>query len=98
MGQEIRTFHGHTWWVWSVAFSPDGRQILTGSDDGTAKIWDAQTGQEIGTISGHTASVNSVLFSTDGRTLLTASDDGTVRLWDISDITEPSGLDEWQLY
>jgi WD40 repeat protein len=68
--------------VLSVAFSPDGRQVLTGSSAGTARLWDAQTGQELRRFEGHMDSVNSVAFSPDGRQVLTGSGDNTARLWD----------------
>jgi WD40 repeat protein len=81
-GQEIRTFRGHTGQVRSVAFSPDGTRVLTGSSDETAKLWDAETGQEIRTFLGHTGWVVSVAFSPDGKRVLTGSWDGTAKLWD----------------
>ena len=68
--------------VTSVCFSPDGRQVLTGSDDNTARLWDAATGQELRRFEGHTLPVWSVCFSPDGRQVLTGSSDKTVRLWD----------------
>ena len=40
------TFAGHSWWVWSAAFSPDESQIATASDDGTVRLWNAATGKE----------------------------------------------------
>jgi WD40 repeat protein len=57
-------------WVLSVAFSPDGRLLASGSwDDGTIKLWDVATGSLVRTLSGHTGAVNSVAFSPDGRLL-----------------------------
>ncbi|MDQ1294473.1 MAG: hypothetical protein QG608_2356, partial [Actinomycetota bacterium] len=72
---------GHTDWVNAVAFSPDGSLLATGSDDGTARLWDL-TGEKPPTIlSGHTDRVLGVAFSPDGSLLASASDDGTTRLW-----------------
>ena len=68
--------------VRSVAFSADGERILTGSDDKTARLWDAKTGAEIYALKGHTDPVTSVAFSPDGARILTGSDDNTARLWD----------------
>jgi WD40 repeat protein len=81
-GQEIRSFRGHTLPVYSVAFSPDGTRVLTGSEDGTAKLWDVETGQEISTFRGHMSIVTSVAFSPDGTLVLTGSGDRTAKLCD----------------
>jgi WD40 repeat protein len=66
-----------------VAFSPDGRQLASASDDGTVRLWDPATGKPTATLEGHTDWVNAVAFSPDGRQLASASDDGTVRLSDV---------------
>ena len=66
----------------SVAYSPDGRRILTGSCDRTAKVWDADKGQELFSLKGHTDPVSSVAFSPDGRRILTGSGDNTAKVWD----------------
>ena len=78
----MRTFSGHTGPVRSVAFSPDGKYVVTGSWDTTAKLWDTATGAMLRTFSGHTQQVISASFSPDGKYVLTRSYDCTARLWD----------------
>ena len=57
--------------VYSVAFAPDGKQVLTGSSDKTARLWDAQSGKELRAFTGHADWVRSVAFSPDGKQVLT---------------------------
>ena len=59
--------------VRSAAFSPDGKHVVTASEDNTARIWDAETGREIATLKGHDDSVVSAAFSPDGERVVTAS-------------------------
>ncbi|MDR2168648.1 MAG: hypothetical protein LBP59_00720 [Planctomycetaceae bacterium] len=73
---------GHTKGVTSVCFSSDGKKVLTGSMDKTARIWDARTGKELLIFAGHTDWVTSVCFSPDGKKVLTGSFDETARIWD----------------
>jgi WD40 repeat protein len=80
-GQEVRRFTGHTDWVKSVAFSPDGRFVLSGSEDQALRLWEVATGQEVHRFTGHTGGVWSVAFSPDGRYVLSGSYDQTLRLW-----------------
>lgn len=75
---------GHTGWVKSLAFSPDGRHIVSGSRDQTLRLWDALSGKAVRKFDGvgHTGEVNSVAFSPNGRFIVSGSNDSTVRLWD----------------
>jgi WD40 repeat protein/uncharacterized caspase-like protein len=73
---------GHTNVVRAVAFSKDGRVILTGSDDRSAILWDTETGKEIRQFKGHTDEIRSVALSPDANYALTGGAAGTARLWD----------------
>jgi WD40 repeat protein len=81
-GAELACFRGHTHWVSSVAFSPDGRRLVSGSHDNAVRVWDDQTGAELACLRAHTEAVRSVGFSPDGRRLVSGSHDKTVRVWD----------------
>ena len=74
---------GHSSPIISVAFSPDGKYVLTGSEDKTAVIWDL-SGNQIRTFKGHSREVVSVIFSPDGKYILTGSWDKTATLWDLN--------------
>ncbi|MEE0268135.1 MAG: TIR domain-containing protein [Bacteroidales bacterium] len=82
--ESLKTLEGHYGYVYSVAYSPDGRRIISGSSDETIKIWDANTGQYLKTLEGHLDGVTSVAYSPDGTKIISGSDDGTIKIWDIN--------------
>ncbi len=69
--------------VESVAYSPDGTMLASGSGDGTVKLWDVAKKENIATFEGHTDRVSSVAFSPGGTTLVSGAGDG-IKLWDVS--------------
>ena len=101
-GQSLKTLSAHANTVRSVAFSPDGQTLASGSFDQTVRLWDVHTGQSLRTLVGYTNSVWSVTFSPDGQTLASGSDDRTVRLWDVANalaaLDNPRGVDSGQKF
>jgi WD40 repeat protein len=74
---------GHADAITCMCYSPNGRQITSGSDDNTIRIWDAETGTISGEpLEGHTSAVWSVAYSPDGRNIVSGSWDNTIRVWD----------------
>ena len=94
---------GHEGSVYAVAFAPDGRIALSGSDDKTLRLWDVANGTEIRRFEGHSRAVCTVAFAPDGRTVISGSGspfgtDTTLRLWDVANGTEIrrfEGHSEW---
>jgi WD40 repeat protein len=93
-GEELLRVRQCPLWIWSVAFSPDGRHALTGSgaylrrpdgsevpSDCLAQIWDLETGEEVQRFQGHQGQVNCAAYVPGSRRILTGSSDETVRLW-----------------
>ena len=97
--QVVRFLTGHTAWINSAAFSPDGRYLLSGGcekqdyasgcTEGSIKIWDAASGSELFDFPGPTGYVSSVAFSPDSRFALWGSSEKTVELWDLSVLMKP---------
>jgi WD40 repeat protein/serine/threonine protein kinase len=76
------TLYGHTDSVMSVSFSRDGASIVTGSSDGTAKVWDSRTGALTLDLRGHMGSVYCASFNPDGTRIVTGSWDDSAKVWD----------------
>jgi WD40 repeat protein len=84
-GKLLFNHRGHTDWVVTLAFSPNGNILASGSHDGTVRLWDVNTGQCLKTLRGHSDRVLTVSFSPDGNTLASGSSDRTIKLWQVSD-------------
>lgn len=82
-GKETATLKGHTEVVSSVAFSPNGRTLASGSHDKSIKLWEVASGRNVSTIG-----VLSVAFSPDGNTLASGSRDKSIELWDVRMVKE----------
>ncbi len=88
----VKTLEGHQNTVRSVAFSPDGRYLATGSVDATIKLWEVDAAREARTLAGHKDIVTAVAFSPDSRYLASAGIDETVRIWEVGTAREPRSL------
>jgi WD40 repeat protein len=87
-GKRLRALGGHDSTVTVVAFSPDGKLLVSGGQDETVRLWRAATGEEICRLQGHRGAVRSLAFSADGKTLVSASDDATALVWDVPSAIE----------
>ncbi len=83
-GKEVRQFTGHANQVISVAYSPRGDLLASGSDDRTVRLWDPNTGRQLHLLEGHGAAVYALAFRHDGKVLASGSTDGIIRLWNPS--------------
>lgn len=91
---EPRLLEGHSEPVSSLAFSPDGRWLASGSWDKSIRLWDMRTGEVYSVFSGHNGAVESLAFSPDSTVLLSGGVDSTVRVWDLATGEERASLKE----
>lgn len=84
IGATLSTFESQPGWVFSVAFSPDGKMVAGGLATGEIRLMDSQTGKDIRSLRQHSNRVNSLAFSADGRTLASGGDDEFLILWDVA--------------
>jgi WD40 repeat protein len=77
------TLNGHSKRVSSIAMTPDGQLIASGSEDKTIKLWNLRTGKLLRTLSGHSEGIRSVAISPDGKLLASGGDDKTIKLWNL---------------
>jgi serine/threonine protein kinase/WD40 repeat protein len=87
--RNVGVLRGHTWNIYCIRFSEDGRRLASGSWDGQVRVWDPETATGISdSLKGHLGGVNNVEFTSDGQSLITSGDDLTVRMWHLSTGTE----------
>jgi WD40 repeat protein len=84
-GRALARLENHAGNVTCVAYSPDGRLLVTAGNDAAVHLWDGATGKEIGTLTGHRGPVRSASFAPDGKTLVTGSEDQTALVWDVAE-------------
>ena len=93
---------GHDRPVTSIGFSPDGRRVISGSQDGTARVWDAATGEEQLVLGGHARWVTTAIFDPAGTRIATADGGGTIRIWnaatgDRERLLDAGGIWTWEV-
>jgi WD40 repeat protein len=82
-GRQLFTLTGHSNSVNAVAVTPDGKQVISASDDNTLKVWDLSSREVIATFTGHNNSVNAVAVTPDSKQVISASDDNTLKVWNL---------------
>jgi WD40 repeat protein len=83
-GECLKTLKGHSGWIGTVVFSPNGQLLISGSEDHTIQFWSISTGQCIHTLQGHNNGVEAVVISSDGQILVSGSRDETIKIWDVA--------------
>jgi hypothetical protein len=96
-GQPLRELAGHGGLVLQMAWSPDGKRLVSCAQDVTVKLWDPDTGQELLTFREHRLAAPSVDWSQDGRKIIAAGSDGAVRLWEANPTVQRVATQDWPL-
>src|SRR4029077_19359012 len=91
----LRTFEGHSDVVAAISLSADGRHVLSGSWDRTARLWDVATGRCLRSFDIHPAKATAAVLSADGRFALTGCDDGSIKLWVLDWELENNAPADW---
>ena len=84
--KQLVAMKGHTKYVSSVSFGPDGKLLASGSWDGTVRLWEISTGKELVVLNEHDGPVYAVTISPDGKTLASGGKDGIIRIWEVADL------------
>jgi WD40 repeat protein len=82
-GKHIREWESGQLGAESLAFSPNGQILVTGSTDGSLKLWGTNSALLLASIEAHHGAVTAIVFTSDGKTMITSSSDGTVRFWNV---------------
>jgi WD40 repeat protein len=82
-GTLVRSLKGHAYTIYDLAFSPDGKQLASASQDNTVRIWNVETGESERILQGHEAAVHGIAWSPDGRQVVSGSLDKTARIWSV---------------
>lgn len=90
----LRAFTGHAGTVTDLALLPDGKFLVTGSDDKTVRVWEVQSAKQMRSFQGHMTKILAVAVRGDGRQIASASEDGAIRLWDLSTSDDHRALTE----
>jgi len=93
-GETVQTFQGHEGHIISVAFSPDGKKLVTSSYDKTARIWDVDSGKELQKLAGHTGFVESAVFLPGGKEILTSGSGKSSLTITVNGVTDKYDADD----